>query len=58
MPSSVFDVICPGCGGDMELSAPGEGQCRSCGAQYLVRIGHLIPIAPPRREAPIRGGAR
>ena len=46
MASSVFDVICPICGADMELSAPGEGRCRACGRSYLVRSGHVIPIAP------------
>ena len=55
MPSSVFDVICPACGGDMELSAPGEGRCRPCGAAYLVR---MRPPHPRPHRAVARHPAR
>jgi hypothetical protein len=44
MSNSVFEVICPACGAEIQLRAAGEGWCRRCNAAYLVRLGHLIPI--------------
>ena len=52
MARSMFDIVCPACGGDLELSGPGNGRCTSCGAGYLVRIGHLIPIGAPSGGSP------
>ena len=54
MPFSVFDLICPTCGSLLTASARGEARC-PCGAVYLVRMGHLVPlVAPP---APRLGGS-
>jgi DNA-directed RNA polymerase subunit RPC12/RpoP len=44
MPNAVFEVICPTCGGKMSMSGSAEAACRSCGRQFLVRVGHLIPV--------------
>ena len=57
--SSMFDVFCPVCGGAIELSASDEGRCPGCATRYLVRIGHLIPVAPPSLDVSSpTGGAR
>jgi DNA-directed RNA polymerase subunit RPC12/RpoP len=55
MPSGLFEVVCPRCGTELELTGLGTGQCPRCGQPYLLRVGHLIPV---QRHAAPAGGVR
>jgi hypothetical protein len=58
MPRSLFDPICPECGGDIELAAPGEGSCQTCQVHYLVRVGHVMPDPRSAMHTAGSGGPR
>jgi hypothetical protein len=52
MANSLFELICPACGAEMDAVAAGEASCSVCGTAYLVRLGHLLPIPRPRGLQP------
>jgi tRNA(Ile2) C34 agmatinyltransferase TiaS len=44
--STLFEVPCPQCGGQMHAAGDGEWvECPTCALAYHARMGHLFPIA-------------
>ena len=46
MADGLFSVRCPHCGADLVVDAAAHSSCDVCGANYLMRFGHLIPTLP------------
>jgi tRNA(Ile2) C34 agmatinyltransferase TiaS len=63
--STVFEVPCPECGGQMSVAGEGELRCPPCERTYHARMGHLFPVGKPpgttvvtSESPPGRGPAR
>ena len=56
MSSSLFQVVCPTCGGRLSIIGAGEAWCSACAQGFLLRMGHLVPVSPsPSSSRPLTG---
>ena len=50
MSSGLFAVVCPRCGTEISSDPLGRHTCHGCTTSYVIRFGHLLPLAGSRRE--------
>jgi len=48
MSPSLFQVVCPTCGGHLTVTDGGEAWCSACAQGFLLRMGYLVAVSSTR----------